>query len=390
MTPPCFLLRRQTQRAGQFCISPLRWPITSAHRHTATTTTAATTPAPDSLLGRQYCPLPDILSPTNAHLLTLSLAPYLAPTQPPPISIRTSGELNPGFYLAYFPPLFLHERDVMPDGSDATQSPGPARDWPRRMWAGGEVYFGSGEGEGGALMIGEGAVCEESVVRVDRKGAKSGEKVFVWFERRYFGCLVGGEGYMALEEGRLLANGGRKPAVREKRCLVFMKHKEGDGTKVMKVETKVVKPPNPPDFSLTFTPTPTLLLRFSALTFNAHKIHFDPVYCAQVENHRAPLCHGPLSQVFLLELLRLNLPLPQGQGGKKYRVRKFEYRNLAPMYVGEKYTICGRLKREGGDVQFGEEVGMEVGRGRVYELWAETPKGGLGVKATAAVEEVGA
>lgn len=60
------------------------------------------------------------------------------------------------------------------------------------------------------------------------------------------------------------------------------------------------------------------------------------------------------------------------------------------MYVGEKYTICGRLKREDEEVQFGEEVGEEVGRGRVYELWAETPKGGLSVKATAAVEEVDA
>jgi len=69
-------------------------------------------------------------------------------------------------------------------------------------------------------------------------------------------------------------------------------------------------------------------------------------------------------------------------------VRKFEYRNLAPMYVGEKYTICGRLKREGGEVQFGEEVGEEVGKGKVYDLWAQTPEGGFSVKATAAVEEV--
>lgn len=385
MTPPRFLPLRWCVRPG---ITPLRvghWLTAAAHRSLSTT---ITTPTPESLLGRRYRPLPDILSPTNAHLLTLSLAPYLTPTQPPPSSIRTSGELDPGFYLAYFPPLFLHERDVMPDGSDATQSPGPVGDWPRRMWAGGEVYIGKGGEGGGKLMIGEGAVCEESVVRVNRKGGKSGEKVFVWFERKYFGGLVGEEGYTALEEGRLLADEGRKPAVREVRCLAFMKHKEVDGTKV--TETKVVKFPNPPDFSLTFTPTPTLLLRFSALTFNAHKIHFDPIFSAQVENYRAPLCHGPLSQVILLELLRLNLPPPQGPGGKKYRVRKFEYRNLAAMYVGEKYTICGRLKREHGEVQFGEEVGEEVGEGLVYELWAETPKGGLSVKATATVAVVNA
>lgn len=67
------------------------------------------------------------------------------------------------------------------------------------------------------------------------------------------------------------------------------------------------------------------------------------------------------------------------------RMRKFEYRNIAPMYVGEKYTIAGRVRRKGA-VDLGE--GQTVPRGRVYELWVETPQRGLCVKGVAVVEEV--
>lgn len=146
----------------------------------------------------------------------------------------------------------------MPDGSDATQSPGPSGEWPRRMWAGGEVFFSHGQGRGGRggrLLLGEGAVCEEEVVGVERKGGVGGalakEKVFVWFERRYYGGLLATEAYICNQrsdhqwealKSRLL------PAVREKRCLVFMKQSEGnhslrkaDAQGMVSMERKIVR-----------------------------------------------------------------------------------------------------------------------------------------------------
>ncbi|KAF8472494.1 hypothetical protein BDZ91DRAFT_715175 [Kalaharituber pfeilii] len=336
---------------------------------------------PESLLHRKYQPLPETLSPTNAHLLTISLAPYLTPSILPPTfpTVRTQGELHPGYYLAYFPPMFLHESNLLPDGSDSSQSPGGVDGgWPRRMWAGGEVEFAGAGKE--ALRFGEGAVCEEEVIGVDRKGSTlvpGGGKVFVWFERRYYGGVNNPYGPRDGDGGW----DGKKPAVKEKRCLVFMRgaaELEQIENSVKK-ETRIVKPPNPATFTLTFHPTAHLLFRFSALTFNAHKIHYDTVFASSIERYRATICHGPLSQVFLLELLRMNMDT------EKFRVRRFEYRNLAPMFCGEKYTIAGRLRREG-DVQVEEGGGKR--KGRVYDLWAETPDGGLGVKAMATVEEI--
>lgn len=83
-------------------------------------------------------------------------------------------------------------------------------------------------------------------------------------------------------------------------------------------------------------PTQHLLFRFSALTFNAHKIHFDPLFTQHKEKYPGLLCHGPMSLVLLLELLRVNV-LDTGND-RTWRVKQFDYRCLAPMYVDQVRT----------------------------------------------------
>lgn len=117
-----------------------------------------------------------------------------------------------------------------------------------------------------------------------------------------------------------------------------------------------------PDFSYEFTPTSSLLFRFSALTFNAHRIHLDPQYCREVEGHRDLLFHGPLSLTLLLTQLEAELK------GSGQAIEFFEYRNLAPLYCNEKLKVCGKK--------------LENGK---YELWAENAEGALSVKGTARV-----
>lgn len=87
---------------------------------------------------------------------------------------------------------------------------------------------------------------------------------------------------------------------------------------------------------MSFMPTQHLLFRFSALTFNAHKIHFDPLFTQHKEKYPGLLCHGPMSLVLLLELLRVNV-LDTGKD-RTWRVRQFDYRCLAPMYVDQVRT----------------------------------------------------
>jgi hydroxyacyl-ACP dehydratase HTD2-like protein with hotdog domain len=122
---------------------------------------------------------------------------------------------------------------------------------------------------------------------------------------------------------------------------------------------------HPPTFTHTLVPDPTLLFRYSALTFNAHAIHLDPAYCRDVEGHRNLLVHGPLSFTLLALLLRDRV-----KGTQTPVIESIEYRNLAPLYCGEPLKLCGREKGAG-----------------AYELWVETPEGGIAVKATAKVTQ---
>ncbi|KAL0637872.1 hypothetical protein Q9L58_003092 [Maublancomyces gigas] len=294
------------------------------------------------LYSRSFPPVYDFVSPQPSYLLSLSLSPYLQ-TPPPPLQLPTAGDLPPGHHMVYFPPQ-LPESQLLNDGSDAEQAPG--KEWVRRMWAGGSVSFHPTR----RIQLMDHGVLKEKVTDVESRGSK----LFVWFERR----MWSGKEQMVAETLQ-----DDTAAIVERRCLVFFK--EPKDTNAI---AKVVKPSDTPDFSLEFTPTQHLLFRFSALTFNAHKIHFDPLFTQQKEGYPGLLCHGPLSFVLLLELLRINV-LDTGKK-RKWAIRQFNYKCLAPMYVDQRYKICGRRISD-----------------KNYELWAETPEGGYSVKARAVLEE---
>ncbi|KAH8149868.1 uncharacterized protein LAJ45_06020 [Morchella importuna] len=300
------------------------------------------------LYSRSFPLIHEFISPQPSYLLNLTLAPHLS-TPPLPTQLPTSGELPPGHHMVYFPPQ-LPESELLPDGSDASQNPGP--EWVRRMWAGGSVHFHPTK----KMELMDHAVLQEKVVDLQTRGkpGSKDERMFVYFERSMW------SGKQPLQPSDLIEG---EAAVVENRCLVFFR-----GAKDETAVARVVKPPHEADFSLTFMPTQHLLFRFSALTFNAHKIHFDPLFTQHKEKYPGLLCHGPMSLVLLLELLRVNV-LDTGND-RTWRVKQFDYRCLAPMYVDQPYKICGRKISD-----------------KTYELWAETPQGGYSVKGMAMLEE---
>jgi hydroxyacyl-ACP dehydratase HTD2-like protein with hotdog domain len=117
-------------------------------------------------------------------------------------------------------------------------------------------------------------------------------------------------------------------------------------------------------FSHTLIPTPALLFRFSALTFNAHAIHLDPSYCREVEAHRNLLVHGPLSLLLLMTMLRARI----AEQGPDTTIKSFQYRNIAPIYANEAMKLCGRESSTNQN---------EV------ELWVENSEGVQAVRGTA-------
>lgn len=111
------------------------------------------------------------------------------------------------------------------------------------------------------------------------------------------------------------------------------------------------------------TPSPSLLFRFSALTFNAHLIHLDPSYARNVEGLLDCLVHGPLTLALMLSVLRGRLKIEE-------MIRSFHYKNLTPLYVNEEMWIC--VKRS--------EQNLHK-----HDIWVQTKEGRLAVKGSALV-----
>ncbi|OMP89319.1 P-protein [Diplodia seriata] len=306
---------------------------------------------------------------------TTALIPPANATAPalPPASPRL--ELPPAHHLVYFNPV-IPAHQLLPDGTDPLQSPGAP--FVRRMWAGGYVRFaGEGRGEGPVVVDGGRWVCVEGIRDVAVKGREGEEKVFVGIERRVGRAVEGEEGDEERVRERLWTEreeewGGA--SLVERRNIVFMRGRTPEEAKVEveRARGKMLFPQHPPDFAHTLVPTPSLLFRYSALTFNAHAIHLDPHYCRTVEGHRNLLFHGPLSFSLLATLLQNNLPPGRC-------IAQLEYRNLAPLYCDEPVKLCGRKADPS------PSNGKSGGKGDKYEVWAETPEGGLAVKGTAYV-----
>ncbi|KAF1809254.1 hypothetical protein P152DRAFT_484783 [Eremomyces bilateralis CBS 781.70] len=309
----------------------------------------------------------DLASPVPSWKLHRILTGFVPPSWLPPThsdtpipTDPTPLPLPPAHHLVYFNPT-IPENSLLPDGTDPSQSPGGP--FVRRMWAGGDVTWLNR----GALDLAANtpAVCVERIKDVAIKGKEGDEKVFVGIERR-MGPVAGWE---AEQRGDAVA-GGWEQCV-ERRNIVFMRERATEEIEKLRaavrngevVKGKVVKAAHAATISHALTPSPALLFRFSALTFNAHAIHLDPGYCREVEGHRGLLVHGPLALTLVVTMIEARM---RETGGT---IKSIEYRNLAPLYAGEEMRVCGR----------------DAGNGR-WDVWVEGPEGGMSLKGTVMTE----
>ena len=336
----------------------------------------------------------DDITPLNTHRLNISLASFVPESWVPqgiqPPEPDSSKFLPPAHHLLYFNSAYP-EKQLLSDGTDPNQSPGPP--FIRRMWAGGYVRWNP---ERAISVDSSRYACVEGIRDVAIKGKPGEQKVFVGIERR-FGPVEKGETEDSVRE-RLWEESEDDFGVSrliERRNIAFMHERTPEELARVKAEGAAPSPAkllrrklpiphiarcivrrmlvlgsltvniaqNAPTFSHTLVPTPALLFRYSALTFNAHAIHLDPLYCREVEGHRNLLFHGPLSFTLLVALLQNHISKSNGAS-----IASIEYRNLAPLYCSEPVKLCGR----------------EASNGK-YEVWAETPEGGIAVKGTARV-----
>lgn len=235
--------------------------------------------------------------------------------------------LPPGYHLVYFTPP-QRPGALGLDGTDTSFNPDAP--FTRRMWAGGSVHWPGAEPSKGSsssyLRVGDEAIEFTKVLScVPKKIKKTGENMLVVGVEKEFRngkediCIIDRRNWVFRE-----ALDPNKPAaVLEKpRQLSSEELEEREKGKV------VVK----------FNRTVADLFRFSALTFNGHRIHYDKPWATEVEGHRDVVVHGPLNLISMLDFWRDGKVAKGGHDGFTYP-KEITYRAKSPLYAGESYRI---------------------------------------------------
>ncbi|KAI1816042.1 hypothetical protein GGS20DRAFT_268069 [Poronia punctata] len=292
--------------------------------------------------------------------------------------------LPPGHHLIYFPPAFPGSK-LSSDGADQYHSPG-VPEFTRRVWASGSLAGLQTSG----LLLGEPAVCLERIIDVSSKGPPGAEKIFVEILREH---VSRSEFYRSFDmwkkelRPRMEILDPNEDAsivgptrLTERRTLVFMRSlTEEEKQASLTMDRKIIRSSMLPSYSRTMTPTKNLLFQFSALSYNAHRIHLDTAYCREVEGYRTLLVHGPLSLNIMIAVLRSYLA-EQGWPGRA-DLQRIDYRHLAPLYVDEPFRVCLRPELRP------NSSGAASGSSK-WHLWIENADGGVSVKAEATTKRV--
>ncbi len=233
----------------------------------------------------------------------------------------------PLWHWLYFLPLH-RQSEIGPDGHARRGGFLPPVPLPRRMWAGSQLRFLA------PLRVGQALERVSTIEDVRLKEGRSGSLVFVRVRHEI--------------------QAGGQPAIEEFHDIVYRGPPGPD-------EAAAAGQPAPAadaKWSRTIEPDDVLLFRYSALTFNGHRIHYDRRYVTEVEGYPGLIVHGPLIATLLLDLLRRQQP--------EARVTHFEFKALKPVFDTAAFQVQGCPQGDGS-----------------ARLWAVTPGGELAMQATA-------
>jgi len=239
---------------------------------------------------------------------------------------REGDAVPPLWHWLYFLPT-ERQSELGPDGHPKRGGFLPPIDLPRRMWAGSRFEFHA------PLRVGDAITRISRIVSVQEKQGRSGKLVFVVVRHE-----VSSPAGLALTEEHDIVYRELAPPGQVKADLE-------------------VRPTERATWQRTIHPDDVLLFRYSALTFNGHRIHYDRRYCLEEEGYPGLVVHGPLIATLLLDLLRRNLPSAQ--------VAKFQFRAVSPLFDTQPFTVCGAPD------------------GGIVNLWAKQESGALAMTASA-------
>ena len=237
------------------------------------------------------------------------------------------GALPPLGHWLYFLPE-ARQSSLGPDGHPTRGGFLPPVALPRRMWAGGRIDFLR------RIPFGAEMTRRSTIADIADKSGASGPMTFVAVRHE---ISVEGE-----------------VAIREERDIVY---REAPNAGAPAPTRRSSPPAEDPDFSRTMALGPVDLFRYSALTFNAHRIHYDRDYATGIEGYPGLVVHGPLIATLLVDtLLRWKPAAP---------LARFAYRARSPLFDGRPFGLFAK------------------GAAEAAILWAQTPGGQVAMEATA-------
>jgi 3-methylfumaryl-CoA hydratase len=243
----------------------------------------------------------------------------------------TGTTLPPLWHWLYFLPTHRHS-EIGPDGHPQRGGFLPPVPLPRRMWAGSRLAWQTHN----PLRTGDAVERRSRIAAVQHKSGRSGDLVFVQVEHE----LHNASGLALTELHDIVYRDAPRP---------------GDPAPEPTVAETTAA------WQRELTPDDVLLFRYSALTFNGHRIHYDRRYVTETEGYPGLVVHGPLIATLLLDLLRRHLPTAT--------VLAFSFKALRPSFDGRPLRVSGQPSPDG----------------RSVRLWAQDADGWLTMSATAAL-----
>jgi len=260
----------------------------------------------------------DVATPVPLQALTATLDRDDPPAPGQPIP--------PLWHWLYFLPLH-RQSEIGADGHPARGGFLPPVPLPRRMWAGSRLEFRA------PVLAGQALSRSSRIGDVRLKEGRSGPLVFVKVQHE-----ISADGRLAIAEEHDIVY--RELAV------------AGEPAPVG------VAAPDNAQWTRRIAPDDVLLFRYSALTFNGHRIHYDRRYVTEVEGYPGLIVHGPLIATLLVDVLRRERP--------DARVQRFSFTAKSPLFDLHAFDVCGRFDSD-----------------RHVALWARNHEGALAMQASA-------
>jgi len=263
------------------------------------------------------------------------------------VDVPVTGDILPPLaHWLYFLPR-ARQSQLGADGHAARGGFLPPVRLPRRMWAGGRIDWHE------PLRIGDVATRTSRIHSVEHKKGRSGDLIFVTVEH-----VIQTAGRLALREQHDIVYRS-EPSPRPNPSHM-PSGKASQWTRSAPMEVK-----RPADWTRQIEPSEALLFRYSALTFNGHRIHYDRRYVTEVEGYPGLVVHGPLIATFLVDAAR--------QHFGDLDLSHFEFRALSPLFDTAPFTVAGRIA----------EIDSDTQSEQVLDLWSCDAAGELSMTASA-------